>query len=76
MINESGLTKCPNPRHYICIGRLNLSLQIAQDYWAKVEPSGNIVRYYFSFYAIQGKQTNLTLYTIILFKWHIGIAYI
>lgn len=59
-----GLTECPNPLRTCRIGRLHMSMQVAQDYWATRDKTGHRLRYWFSVQtlkAFDGPETALAL---------------
>lgn len=75
-INEplTGLGKCPNPLHTFKFAKLLFSWQIASDYWANRDASGNRVRHWFGISTIKALDGDETALLVTIHKLQIGIA--
>lgn len=70
-----GLTQCPNPLHTHWIGRLLIGWQIAQDYWALRDKSGNRVRRWFSIETVKAADGGETVLNFTVLRLNLSFGW-
>lgn len=70
-----GLTQCPNPLHTHWIGPLLIGWQIAQDYWALRDKSGNRVRRWFSIETVKAVDGGDTLLNFTVLRLNLSFGW-
>ena len=70
-----GLTPCPNPLHYHRIGPLMIAWQMAQDYWAIRDRSGNRVRRWIGIETVKATDGDETLLNFTLLRLSLSFGW-
>lgn len=74
MTKQEAPTKCPNKRHTKFIGRLMLSVQVAEDYWAYQQGS-LLHRSYFAVTKVTDTK-GISMLTVIVHKLSFAFAWV